>query len=425
MKKLKGELKYGKKGITLIALVITIIVLLILAGVSIATLAGENGILTRANDAKETTEHAKEDELRQLTAIEAATYLEEHGYEDPSGETITIPAQCAVSQVEGENTLEDGLVIIDANGNEWTWIEVSKGEMPEGLNFENDVDYTTLENALHTYTNEYRTGSSSQVLDCSDTWYRGCGIESPEEYNKLYKNMLKSIYENGGFWISRFEAGIEGSNTNTTLARYSHTDVSSVAVSKKSHIPYNYVNVSEAQKLSTDIRPNSTNKTSLMFGIQWDLICKYLENNLKLQENTLAIDYILKNDSRIIGNYSNSSLKLNNGMYNIEPYNESHKEWTKYNIDTINYVENMQTSEDINYKQLLTTGASEQTKTMNIYDLAGNVWEMTLEASGESNPFIIRGGYAYNSSETYPMAYRNVNGITNPNHSIGFRIALY
>ena len=52
----------NEKGITLIALVITIIVLLILAAVSIATLTGQNGILTRANDAKEDTarETAKE-----------------------------------------------------------------------------------------------------------------------------------------------------------------------------------------------------------------------------------------------------------------------------------------------------------------------------------------------------------------------------
>ena len=62
-------MKYFRRtnsGITLIALVITIIVLLILAGVSIATLTGENGILTRANDAKTSTELAEEDELRKL-----------------------------------------------------------------------------------------------------------------------------------------------------------------------------------------------------------------------------------------------------------------------------------------------------------------------------------------------------------------------
>ncbi len=58
------------KGITLIALVITIIVLLILAAVSIATLTGENGILTQANKAKEETRGANVDETIQLWKIE-------------------------------------------------------------------------------------------------------------------------------------------------------------------------------------------------------------------------------------------------------------------------------------------------------------------------------------------------------------------
>ena len=71
MKKTKNvKLKSGK-GITLIALVITIIVLLILAAVSIATLTGENGILTRANDAKEQTEITSEKEQVELAAAAA------------------------------------------------------------------------------------------------------------------------------------------------------------------------------------------------------------------------------------------------------------------------------------------------------------------------------------------------------------------
>jgi len=59
-----------QKGITLIALVITIIVLLILAGVSIAMLTGENGILNQANQAKEETEIATEEELVKLAQQE-------------------------------------------------------------------------------------------------------------------------------------------------------------------------------------------------------------------------------------------------------------------------------------------------------------------------------------------------------------------
>ena len=62
--------KVDQKGITLIALVITVIVLLILAGVTIATLTGENGILSRANEAKEETENAQNNEKERLNNIE-------------------------------------------------------------------------------------------------------------------------------------------------------------------------------------------------------------------------------------------------------------------------------------------------------------------------------------------------------------------
>ena len=60
----KKDIK-ANRGITLIALVITIIVLLILAGVAIATLTGDNGLLTKAGDARNTTQDAEiEEEIR-------------------------------------------------------------------------------------------------------------------------------------------------------------------------------------------------------------------------------------------------------------------------------------------------------------------------------------------------------------------------
>ncbi len=58
MKKLRNKRKLKNNGITLIALVITIIVLLILAAVSIATLTGDNGLVTKANDASDRTREA-------------------------------------------------------------------------------------------------------------------------------------------------------------------------------------------------------------------------------------------------------------------------------------------------------------------------------------------------------------------------------
>ena len=70
MKRNKRILKRNEKGITLIALVITIIVLLILAGVTISMLTGENGILTQAQRAKEETEEAQANEENILNSYE-------------------------------------------------------------------------------------------------------------------------------------------------------------------------------------------------------------------------------------------------------------------------------------------------------------------------------------------------------------------
>ena len=72
------ERQYGRKakGITLIALVITIIVLLILAGVSMASLTGENGILTKATIAKEKTEQEGSREKIEMAAMSS---FDEHG----------------------------------------------------------------------------------------------------------------------------------------------------------------------------------------------------------------------------------------------------------------------------------------------------------------------------------------------------------
>ena len=72
-KKKKQIVKAHNKGITLIALVITIIVLLILAGVTIATLAGENGILTNATAAKEETRYATIKEEKDLWELNKLT----------------------------------------------------------------------------------------------------------------------------------------------------------------------------------------------------------------------------------------------------------------------------------------------------------------------------------------------------------------
>ena len=132
----------NQRGITLIALVITIIVLLILAGVSIAMLTGENGILTRASDATQKTEEAEAEEALKLALSEILankldpTYT---GDEDTVDET-NVPALVTRNNsnvtASATETAEAGdvpaylTVKLTINGNEYTrYVEVESGKI--------------------------------------------------------------------------------------------------------------------------------------------------------------------------------------------------------------------------------------------------------------------------------------------------------
>ena len=170
---MKEKITQKNNGITLIALVITIIVLLILAGVSIAMLTGQNGILTQAQKAKETTEESAENEKRQLSQVEANTHLEAYNYTDAEGNTAKIPAGFAVSNVEGENLVSKGLVIIGSNGNEYVWIPCTKDsykreETAWGVENDNNTQATKDELTLTGVTpstEESNNGITTAVLN--------------------------------------------------------------------------------------------------------------------------------------------------------------------------------------------------------------------------------------------------------------------
>ena len=230
--------------------------------------------------------------------------------------------------------------------------------------------------------------------------------------------MLKSVYTYGGFWIGRYEAGIEGTTTETTNARKSHTTVtigsSPKAISQKDAIPYNYVYCSEAQALAKEMTPNNSYTSSLMFGIQWDLVCKYLEVKGKL-----AIADINSN-STSWGNYENAKIEnITSGKYAVYK-NGSLGTWTKISET----YEKPNTSPD--YNTLLSTGISDYTKKMNIYDFAGNEWEWTLEKTSDSiYPCANRGGGCYVTGSNYPASYRILSYTTYSDGYLGFRPTLY
>ena len=444
----------GNKGITLIALVITIIVLLILAGVTIAALSGDNGILRRATEAKEQTNQKNDEETEKIGGYESTIdqYVDGNGGGSGSGGSGggtgtnftnvntsdsnpagAVPANSTVVEADASK----GIVIKDKNNNEWVWIEVPKTTVFADLTIDTtgtltDQNYTDIKNKLIAYATTYRKGSATQSYSWTDEWYakdgstlitastsnlteaqkaltNGCGL-TYDEYKTAYQKMLKSIYTYGGFWIGRYEAGIEGTTTETTNARTSHTTItigsSPKAISQKDAIPYNYVYCSEAQALAKEMTPNNSYTSSLMFGIQWDLVCKYLEVKSTLETSDI------NSNSTSWGNYSNVGRTISSDK--AKQTTNSGSTWTAI------------TGTKPASSVLLTTGASEETNKMNIYDFAGNEWEWILEKSSFSNyPCADRGGDCYNYGSYRPASYRSNDNTTNAYSIIGFRPALY
>ena len=431
----------GNKGITLIALVITIIVLLILAGVTIAALSGDNGILRRATEAKEQTNQKNDEETEKIGGYESTIdqYVDGNGGGSGSGGSGggtgtnftnvntsdsnpagAVPANSTVVEADASK----GIVIKDKNNNEWVWIEVPKTTVFSGLTIDTtntltEQNYADIKNKLIAYATTYRKGSATQSYSWTDEWYNGCGMAS-DEYKTAYQKMLKSVYTYGGFWIGRYEAGIEGTTTETTNARTDSSarisiETSPKAISQKDAIPYNWVYCSEAQALAKEMTPNNSYTSSLMFGIQWDLVCKYLEVKSTLETSDI------NSNSTSWGNYENAKIEnITSGKYAIYK-NGLLGTWTTISGS---YTK-PNTSPD--YDTLLSTGISDYTKEMNIYDFAGNEWEWTLEhaTSDRGIPCANRGGNYSGSGSNYPASYRNYSGTTIASNSIGFRSALY
>ena len=229
--------------------------------------------------------------------------------------------------------------------------------------------------------------------------------------------MISSIYENGGFWIGRYEVGIEENFRNYGNEEYQNHPIENQPVIKKDVYPYTWVTCSQAQEISTRFSINNM-KTSLLFGLQWDLICKYLE-----KKSDLTFDDI-KSDSKNWGNYTNSQLLLLSGKYlpSEELFNNV---WKDFDVDTENYVINSLTDINEDYYQVITTGSSKNTKVLNIYDLAGNIQEWTLEYGGSSKNGIARGGFCMSRGVGRPVSDRTTYISSYNSYLTGFRVAMY
>ena len=311
----RKESKFASKnsrGITLIALVVTIVVLIILATVSILAVFGDNGIIARAQTAKDTHEVGKADETNTLDdyASYIGNYLDGKGgsagggsdtpTNPTAGTTVAKPGTWTSSQVtpiaDGNGgtvplpngfyyvggDISTGLVISDKQGdtmtasgtsmgNQFVWIPVSSEADLARTNFDTNGQPTT----------DAPAAGGDNVNNCSEPYASGYSTEA-SEYNTMKTQVLKY----GGFYIGRFEAGVN----NTTLR--TKVTTAQTVVCKKGVAPYNYVPWGKAMNDASEVegesgavylaqnfasQHNYTSVTStLTYGCEWDAMCRYI-----------------------------------------------------------------------------------------------------------------------------------------------------
>ncbi len=346
------------KGITLIALVVTIVVLIILATVSINAVLGQNGIIKKAKQAKEMYSNsiAKDNEemdrlLNEMAEDDSNGGGSGGGSDTPTkpvaGTTVTKPGTWTSSQVtpiaDGNGgtvplpngfhyvggDINTGLVISDKQndtmnasgtsmGNQFVWIPVSSEADLTRTKFDTTTGQPTTGLDTTKYTEPYANGYNGEA----------------SEYNTMRAQVLKY----GGFYIGRFEAGV-----NDTALRKGVTTAQTV-VCKKGVAPYNYVpwgtSMSDASEISGKSgavylaknfasQHNYTSVTStLTYGCEWDAMCRYIGDAQRTTQKKSAPEL---------------------------------------------------------------TGSVADDVSKNIYDLAGNCWEWTMEAYS-TNYRVLRGG---------------------------------
>ena len=431
MNKLKS-----KKGITLVALVVTTVVLLILAGVSINAVLGDNGIITKAKEAQRKSAEATQNDL--IGMNELAQQLGEkingsagsgsgNGGAGGSGAGTKVPAEATAETApyfpdntftKKEGTIDTGLVIKDASGNEYVWVVVPRTTAVYkttglGKTTFTDADYTSIENDLKEYTKTYR-GSISY----SDVYYpddKNVGwFADATAYNNLKNSMLKSVYENGGFYVGRYEAGIDttaGTNRTSNTDKNSngkYTMPSTTPVSRADAYPYTWVTRTQAQNLASNVN-SGTKTSSLMFGVQWDLVLAFMHNKGNIADSTLT------SNSTTMGNY-----KVN--LWTIKNANAKYSTNSGSTFTACPNPFKKESESEI----LLTTGADSSFSVQNIYDIAGNVWKFTLERSPYTNVLCARRGGGFNvTGSDYPAALRFNVSTDFSGFNIGFRVSLF
>ena len=430
MKKVIINQKEAQKGITLIALVITIIVLLILAGVSIAMLTGQKGILTQANNAKNATELASAKEKVELAVIGAISQTRDGTLKVGNlrtelanyGGTIEGEVFPVTAKVDGKSFTVDanGNVVLAGSSTEPnppaptgngtlgtvkgtektnTTVKDSLGNqvvVPAGFKVinptENVTDGIVVEDVSHSATAGSQfvwipvgevikdsAGNKETITlgryDFDDkgnaTAYSGSYTEDTAANHK-YKNTIAKDIED-------FKNKVNNITHGYYIGRYESRKNGTQVTVKASDTVYNNITQPNAATLSRGMYSDSNFESDLMNSYAWDT----------------AIVFLQKFDNRA----NKDSLK---------PYSRQ------------NSLNNSLASQGTNNLSEI----SKKDVICNVYDMASNCREWTTETYSLSHsPCTYRGGSYDNSSGD--TSYRISFGTTYSTSSFSFRTLLY
>ena len=392
---MKTKLKIKQeKGITLIALVVTIVVLLILAGVSISLVLNNNGVISKAKDAKNQYAEAQTNDEKQLN--EVSDWIDTKVGDTTGGDSVTkidgVPIPEGFVYVGG--TKASGLVIsdnaadkekykgqttvgTDLVGNQFVWIPV-----------DNIADYkrTAYSTQVATGTTDTTTNSEQIKYDSSHSGYFKEALPEDEK---------TSVETKKGYYIGRYEAGDKESTEATppTFRTRSSSTSNKITV-KAGQAPYNYVTRTQAKSLAEAFSTKqgyTSVKSKLVSSYAWDTAIAFIQKTNS--------DYGSSSEE---GNYKDSPTFTYTGIADTEKNKQTKANGTS---------------------TLIPTGQT--TAVNNIYDMGGNVWELTTESySSTDYPCTCRGGYYDDLFAGKPAGHRDYYSGSTYDCS-GFRLTLF
>lgn len=344
--------------------------------------------------------------------------LEENAYFVSGTYTATAPKGFKVSRNVLEQTIEEGMVIQDSDGNEFVWVPVAlEGETQE----EKEEDFEAIR--IDGYRNETLQTyvSLKSVSDvCPSGYEDGKGTDESIDYNE----MKASVIKNGGFYIGRYEAGAQKQDENgNIIARTNTSNGTSKMVVKRDQYPYIFVGWGSTISNYTDnVVYNDLDQgigalalckamyanqgvgviSTLCYGVQWDAMLAFVKDD----EHSIS-------SSGSWGNCVDNIFTITRTTAKYTENPSSDEEWTT--VSGGGYRKNTTI--------LLTTGADDSFATKNIYDVSGNAEEWTNEAYSTDRR-VKRGGYYNNQGYDVSVSSR-VPGYPEQCDSCGFRPVLY